>query len=342
MPFLGILSYTRRKQEQAVRSVATPPIKTIQLLLVCLAVFASTRSMGQSLPAYTQNMLHAEVSKPVVQVRKNVDLVMVTVTVLDRSERSVSGLSADQFSVLEDKASQTIRYFSNEDEPIALAVVLDSSASMASRFEDVKLAASELIDTSNPQDEFHIVAVGDTPQVEVTPGDSLDDFLSSLGYLRPAGQTALWDTMMLALKQLRTAPLQRKAMVVISDGGDNHSRITEQELKFKLKEAGVQMYAIGIYDPFAYRKEERLGPFELDELTSASGGRMISVRNRAEILSAVRRISRELRDQYVLGYYTSRPERDGKWHKVKVTLTGISNPRELRVFSRKGYFQPAD
>jgi Ca-activated chloride channel family protein len=148
--------------------------------------------------------------------------------------------------------------------------------------------------------------------------------------------------MMLALKQLRTAPLQRKAMVVISDGGDNHSRITEQELKSKLKEAGVQMYAIGIYDPFAYRKEERLGPFELDELTSASGGRMISVRNRAEILSAVRRISRELRDQYVLGYYPSRPERDGKWHKVKVTLTGISNPRELRVFSRKGYFQPAD
>jgi len=325
-----------------VPSFATAPVQSFRVLLVCIALLAGTRSIGQSPPGYTQQLLHTETSKPAVQFRKNVDLVIVPVTVLDRNERSVTGLSPDQFSVLEDKTSQTIRYFSNEDEPIALAVVLDSSASMATRFEDVRQAMSEIIDASNTNDEFHIIAVSDTPRVEVEPSDSLDDFQNVLASFQPRGQTALWDTMMVALRQLRNAPFQRKAMVVISDGGDNHSRITEQELKSRLKEAGVQMYAIGIYDPFAFRREERLGPLELDELTSVSGGRMISVRNRAEILGAVRQISRELRDQYVIGYYPSRPERDGKWHKVKVTLTGVSKPRDLRVFAKKGYFQPAD
>jgi len=325
-----------------VPSFATTPIQSFPVLLACIALLAGTHSLGQSLTGYTQRVLHTEISKPALQFRKNVDLVMVTVTVLDRKERSVTGLSSDQFSVLEDKASQAIRYFSNEDEPIALAVVLDSSASMAARFEDVRQAMSEMIDASNVNDEFRIIGVGDTPRVEVDPSDSLEDFQSALASLQPKGQTALWDTMMLALKKLRNASFQRKAMVVISDGGDNHSRLTEQQLKSRMKEAGVQMYAIGMYDPFASRREERLGPLELDELTSVSGGRMISVRNRAEILGAVRQISRELREQYVLGYYPSRPDRDGKWHKVKVTLTGVSNPRDLRVFARKGYFQPAD
>src|SRR5215471_10185792 len=296
MPFSWILSYTRREPEQHVRSFATEPVKVFPLLCVYLALFAGPRGVGQSLPAYGQSMLHSEIGRSAAQVRKNVDLVIVPVTVLDRRQRSVSGLSSAQFRVMEDKASQTIRYFSNEDEPIALAVVLDSSASMARRFEDVKLAASELIDTSNADDEFHVIAVADGPRVEVAPGEALDDFQRTLEYLQPEGQTALWDTIMVALRQLRNAPYQRKAMVVISDGGDNHSRISEQELKSKLKEAGVQMYAIGIYDSFASRKEERLGPFELDELTSVTGGRMISVRDRSEILSAVRQISRELRD----------------------------------------------
>lgn len=324
------------------RLFATERVKAIKLLSVCIALFAGPRSVGQSLPAYERRVLPAEIDKSTIQVRKNVDLVIVPVTVLDRSQRSVSGLSSDQFRVIEDKASQTIRYFSNEDEPIALAVVLDSSASMARRFEDVKLAASELIDTSNAHDEFHVIAVGNRPRVEVAPGEPLDDFQRSLECLQPEGQTALWDTMMVALNHLRNAPFQRKALVVISDGGDNHSRISEQELKSKLKEAGVQMYAIGIYDPFSTRKEERLGPFELNDLTSVSGGRMISVRDRAEILGAVRQISRELRDQYVLGYYPTRPGRDGKWHKVKVALTDGSNTKSLRVFARKAYFQPAD
>lgn len=313
---------------------------TVQFVLCRMFLFLFAASSAGCHFAAAQSLASLRTSVPLFH--KNVDLVLVTVSVLDRSERSVTGLTRNEFAVLDDRTPQTVKYFSHEDTPIALAVVLDASASMAKRFEDARHAMEQLIATSNVGDEFHIVVVGDSPRIALDPCDSLDQFQHWLAFLQPDGQTALWDSMMAALEQLRSSSFTRKAMVVITDGGDNHSRTNERELKSVLKEAGVEMYAVALYDPFATRREERIGPLELDELTSVTGGRVFSVRDRTETLNAASQISRELRDEYVLGYYPTHPSHDGKWHKVRVSLSGGGDSRQFRVIAKKGYFQPAD
>ena len=274
--------------------------------------------------------------------KKSVDLVVVPVSVLDHWDRPVTDLTSKHFVVFEDKVSQTVKYFSHQDTPVALAVVLDASGSMAGRFNDARVAAAQLIATSNPDDEFSVVIVGDSPRIVVDRGDSLDQFQQTLALVQPDGQTALWDSMMSALGQLRSAPLERKVMVVITDGGDNHSRATKRELKSVLKEAGVQLYTVALYNPYSKRTEERIAPLELDDLTSVTGGRIVAARNGVETQAVVAQISRELRDQYVLGYYPMHPSHDGRWHKIQVSLSDTGGPRRVRVFAKKGYFQPAD
>jgi len=274
--------------------------------------------------------------------KESVDLVLVPVSVLDHWDRPVTDLPLKRFNVFEDKVSQTVKYFSHQDTPIALAVVVDASGSMAGRFNDARIAASQLIAASNPEDEFDVVIVGDSPRIVVDRGDSLDQFQQTLAFVQPNGQTALWDSMMSGIGLLRSAPFERKVMVVITDGGDNHSRATKRELKSVLKEAGVQLYTIALYNPYSRRTEERIAPLELDDLASVTGGRIVAARDGVEAQAVVTQISRELRDQYVLGYYPMHPSHDGRWHKIRVSLSDTRDPRRVRVFAKKGYFQPAD
>jgi len=316
------------------------------VVIAALSVFAQAQSMLDQPHIPFRANLRANRASDAFQsgsvFRTDVDLVLVSVTVLDRAERSVSGLRADSFQLLEDKSYQTIKYFSNQDEPVALAVVLDASASMAPRFEDARKALLKLIDTSNPQDDFNIILVADQPRVALDSTGSLDDFRREVESVQPNGETALWDGMMLGVRQLRKSSIPRKAMVVISDGGDNHSRVSERELKSLLQEADVEVYAVALVNPLASRKEERIGPLQLDEVTSVTGGRVLSAFGPIEISRAVEQIGRELRDQYLLGYYPSHHSRDGKWHKLKVNLNRPQAPDRLRIYARKGYYKPAE
>jgi len=273
---------------------------------------------------------------------KDVDLVLVPVTVLDAAERPVAGLRPDQFEVSDDKEFQRVRYFSRDDAPVAVALVLDASASMADRFEDARYAAQEFIAGSNEQDLFHVILVGDVPRLLLGPSDAVGELPDSLGAIYPDGQTALWDSVMVALQQLRQAPIGRKAVVLITDGGDNQSRTSERELKSFLQESDVQLYVVAPYNPFAVRPEERRGPLELAELASETGGRVVSVRDRAETLAAVRQISRELRDEYLLGYYPAHNHQSGKWHKLKVKLLDGQDSIHFRVSARKGYHEQGE
>ena len=267
---------------------------------------------------------------------------LVTVTVLDREQRSVTGLRADNFELLDDQSRQSIKYFSTEDGPIALAVVLDASGSMAPRFDEARSALLDLIHSSNPQDDFSVIMVSDKPRLALDPGDSLDEFQRSVESFRPGGQTALWDGMMLGVEELRRSSLPRKAMIVISDGGDNHSRITEGKLKAVLREADDEVYAVALRDPYASRREEKEGPMQLDELTSVTGGRVLSASGTDGISHALEQVNRELRDQYVLGYYPSAQGRDGEWHKVKVRVSGPPIHDRLQICARKGYYKVAE
>ncbi len=275
-------------------------------------------------------------------LRANVDLVLVNVTVVDLAGRVVTGLESTNFAVLDDKNLQVIRYLSNEDEPISLVVVLDASASMASKIQEARKALTELIDESNPQDDFGLIIVGDKPMVALHFGDSMSEIQGAVDLLQPESATALWDSMYLGIRELRNSRYRRKAMVVISDGGDNHSRYTESELKSLLEEADVEVYAIGMFDRYATRLEEKKGPLQLDEVTSITGGRVFSVHDSVELSRAVTQISHELRHQYVLGYYPSNRIRDGKWRKLKIRCTKSASPEKLRLYAKKGYYAPAE
>jgi Ca-activated chloride channel homolog len=274
-------------------------------------------------------------------LRANVDLVLVNVTVLDHAGRAVTGLQPTNFAVLDNKNPQTVRYLSSVDEPLSLIVVLDASASMGARIEEARKAFTELINASNPKDDFGLVVVSDKPRVALHFYDSASEVQGAVGALQPEGYTALWDSMYLGIQELKNSRYQRKAMVVISDGGDNHSRYTESELKSLLEEADVDVYAIGVFDRYATRLEEKKGPLQLDEVTSVTGGRVFSVHDSMEISRAVTQISEELRNQYVLGYYPSNRSRDGKWRRLKVRLTG-SSQASFRLYAKKGYYAPTE
>lgn len=274
-------------------------------------------------------------------LKTKVDLVLLNVTVTDSEDRLVTNLQASDFSVLDGKLPRHIRYFSSEDAPLSVAVVLDTSRSMANKIEEARSAAREFFRCSNPQDEFAVVTFADAPRLLADFTDSLGDIEAVLQSIQADGHTALWDAIYAGLREMSKARYGKKAMLVISDGGDNHSRYTEGEIKSVLKEADVQLYAIDIFERYPKTQEEKSGLLALDEVTSTTGGRVFLTHDSNELHRAVRQISDELRTQYVLGYPLDPSARDGKWHKVKVVLN-VAKSRKLRTYAKKGYYGPVD
>ena len=273
--------------------------------------------------------------------KSNVDLVLVNVTVTDSEDRLVNDLHASDFSVLDGKRPQQIRYFSSEDAPISIAVILDTSHSMGIKLEQAREAALEFFSYSNPKDEFAVVSFADTPRMLAEFTDSEAEIESALRPVEAAGQTALWDAVYVGLKEVGRAHYSKRAMLVISDGGDNHSRYTEGEIKAILKEADVQVYAIDLYERYPKTPEEKSGFLALDEVTSVTGGRVFLTHDSNELHRAVKQISDELRTQYVLGYLPGQAVHDGKWHKIKVELK-VPKSRKLRAHAKKGYYGGVD
>lgn len=274
-------------------------------------------------------------------LKSSVDLVLVNVTVTDSHDRLVHDLKVNDFLLVDGKNPQRIRYFSSEDTPISVAVILDTSGSMGNKIDQVRSAATEFFRSSNPQDEFAVLTLSDKPRLLTPFTDSLEDIESALRFIQPGGPTALWDAMYVGLSTMRTARNGKKALLVISDGGDNYSRYTQAEIKSVLQEADVQLYAIDIFERFPRTKEERSGLLALDEVTSTTGGRVFLTHDSNEIHQAVKQISEELRTQYVLGYVPDKSMRDGKWHKIKVEMNA-AKPRKLRIYAKKGYYSPVD
>ena len=150
------------------------------------------------------------------------------------------------------------------------------------------------------------------------------------------------DAIYLGLSKMRHAHQQKKALLIISDGGDNHSRYTESEIKNLVKEADVQIYAIGIFDSTPRTEEERMGPTMLASITDVTGGRTFTIDNPNELADVATKIGVELRNQYVLGYRPKKPARDGKWRKVKVKLNPPKGLPPLHVYAKTGYYAPTE
>jgi Ca-activated chloride channel homolog len=271
-------------------------------------------------------------------VKSKVDLVLVPVTVTDPMNRLVTGLDKENFQVFEGKEAQEVRNFSSEDAPVSLGVIFDMSGSMSSKIERAREAVVEFFKTANPQDEFFLIAFADKPEEVSDFTQSVDDLQGKLVFTVPKGRTALLDAIYLGITKMRQAKYPKKALLIISDGGDNHSRYTEGEIKNLVKEADVMIYSIGIYDHYFQTEEERLGPALLSDVSDLSGGRSFTIDNPNDLADVATKIGIELRNQYVLGYRPKNPGHDGKWHKIKVKLLPPKGLPPLHVYARTGYY----
>jgi Ca-activated chloride channel family protein len=317
-------------------------------LLAACALLVLPLNAQQTGPVAPKNELAASRADrprgPDRTIRVDVDLVLVNATVTDPFNRLVTGLEKENFRVFEDNAEQEIVHFSSEDVPISIGVVFDMSGSMSNKVDKARLAALQFFKTANPQDEFFLVSFNDRAQLTSRFTTSVEELQNRLMYTSAHGRTALLDAVYLGLSQMRGAHNGKKALLIISDGGDNHSRYNEGDIKNYVKESDVQIYAIGIYDPVSSRSrtpEELSGPSLLSELTEMTGGRAFPVENLNDLPDTAAKIGMELRNQYVLGYKPSNRTRDAKWRKIKVKLHAPKGLPPLNVYAKTGYYAPS-
>jgi Ca-activated chloride channel homolog len=275
-------------------------------------------------------------------IKKSADLVLVPVTVTDTLGRPVTGLRPDNFQIFEDKKPQAIRHFSSDDAPVSLGIIVDTSGSMASKMDRVLEAVRQFHDFSNPQDEFFMITFSDVPHLVHDFTDSSNDIESKLLFAVPKGRTALLDAVYMGIKKMREAKYSRRALLIVSDGGDNHSRYSENELKSMVKESDVMIYAIGIFDRNVSTSEEMLGPQLLTDITEITGGRAFILDQLVEMPALAQRIGVELRTQYILGYWPSNPPHDGKWRKINVKLKLPRKFNYLQAQAKKGYYASSE
>src|SRR5246127_506181 len=278
----------------------------------------------------------AHVSHKPRPLRVDVDLVLLPVTVSDPMNHAVTSLKKEDFAIYEGNQQQEIRYFSTEDTPISVAILLDVSKSMSDKIDTERAALVEFFTNANPNDEYFAIAFSDRPRVLADSTQSLDQLQGQLLAAEPGGPTAMLDAVYLAISKLRSAHYERKAILILSDGGDNASRYKLREIKSLARESDVQISAVGLFETFFFNTiEERLGKVWLSEITDVTGGRTITVDNRGKDPGAAATISRAMRSQYVLGY---RPTTmiGTKWRKIKVRLTSSADP-PLRAFYKQGY-----
>ncbi|MFL6417236.1 MAG: VWA domain-containing protein [Bryobacteraceae bacterium] len=278
-----------------------------------------------------------------VDIRINKTLVLINVTVTDPLNRFVTGLEKEHFRLFEDKVEQEISNFSSEDAPISIGLVFDTSGSMGPKLQKSRQAAAEFFKTSNPSDEFFLVQFNDRPELSVPFTTDTAKIQSALTFTQSKGRTALLDSVYLAMHEMKKAKNPRKALLIISDGGDNSSRYTETEIKNAVREADVQIFAIGIYESMGGRgrtPEEAAGPGLLTDLAEQTGGRPYAVENVAELPDIAAKIGIELRNEYILGYTPKNRERDGKYRKVLVKLNQPRGLPPLKAFFRLGYYAP--
>ncbi|HEY3706603.1 MAG TPA: VWA domain-containing protein [Terracidiphilus sp.] len=278
--------------------------------------------------------------KPGSVIRMNVDMVLVPVTVTDPMNRLVTGLEQEDFKIFENNGEQKIKTFAAEDAPVSIGVIFDLSGSMTSKLVRAKESILQFIKTANPQDEFFVIGFNDRPELIEDFTSSVEDIQARLATVRSGHRTALLDAIYFGVAKMKEARHERKALLVVSDGGDNRSRYTEGEVKAQVRESDVEIYSIGIFDPYAATPEERTGPLLLNELCEETGGRMFRVDDLSEMSDIAEKISTELRNQYVIGYTPRDLHRDGKWRKVKVKLNPPQGLPPLTVHARTGYYAP--
>jgi Ca-activated chloride channel homolog len=271
------------------------------------------------------------------------NLVTVPVNVFDPRNRIVNHLDPKFFRVWEDGVEQSIVAVSEEDAPASVGFVFDTSASMGVKLYLARQAVREFLQSANPEDEFFLLPFDSHPGSVTGFTSRSADILGQLANAKPAGTTALLDAIQAAFLNMRRAKYERRAIVIISDGGDNHSRTTKTDILRMSREADAQVYTLGTYEPPAVRHrtpEELTGPELLAGISEQTGGRSFPVHKLSDIADAAIRIGFELRNQYVIAYRPANQDWNGRYRRITVETAAPGFP-QLRTYWRQGYYAAA-
>jgi VWFA-related protein len=273
-------------------------------------------------------------------IRVDTNLILVPVAVNDALNRPVTGLERENFRVFEDKVEQKIAQFAMDDEPVAVGLVFDTSGSMGSKLQRSRMAAAQFFKTANPEDEFFLVEFDNSPRLEVPLTEDTGQIENQLVFSQSKGSTALLDAIYLALHEMKRSKKNKKALLIISDGGDNHSRYTVNEVRNLVRESDVLIYSIGVFGGGS-TAEEAGGPGLLANISEQTGGRMFEA-NPAELPDIAQKIGVELRNRYVIGYSSQNQVRDGKYRRIQVVVVPPRGLPKLRAHWRTGYNAPVE
>jgi Ca-activated chloride channel homolog len=318
----------------------------LSLLLLFGIVVSDFGSFVFAQSTVSDDVKHDTAGQPIERdqvVHIDVNLALVNVTVTDPYNRIVTGLEADNFRVFEDNVEQEVVNFSSEDVPISIGIILDLSGSMANKVGKAKEAAFQFLRTANREDEFFLVGFNERAQLLSPFTSNVEDLQSRMLSASAKGKTALLDAIYLGLSQMRGAHSGKRALLIISDGGDNSSRYNEKDIKRFVREADTQLYSIGIFEAFEYRNrtpEELNGPTLLNEMTELTGGRAFTAENLNDLPDIAAKIGAELRNQYVLGYHPSNKAHDARWRKIKIKLRVPKGLPPLSAYAKTGYYAP--
>jgi Ca-activated chloride channel homolog len=260
-------------------------------------------------------------------LKVDVDLVMVNVSVTDDGNRFVTNLKADNFQVFEDKVGQSIRYFSNEVAPVSLGIIFDISHSMEKKLDFAKHAAARFLETGTPDDEYFLVEFANRAKLAEGFTTDISRLRDRLAFKPAEGSTALYDAIYLGLAELKRGQNPKKALLLITDGEDNHSRYNRGDIRDFVREADAQIFVID------------MGRALLGDLAEMTGGHSYHT-SVDDLEDTCEKIALEIKNQYIIGFESTNTTKDGKYRKLRVRLTPPPGMGKLNVRAREGYYAP--
>lgn len=279
----------------------------------------------------------------------DVNEVVLHATVFDKRGHIVNDLKQDDFHVFEDGAPQTLTTFSHADVPVTMGIVIDDSGSMRDKRQAVNSAALIFAKTSNPQDQVFVVNFNDVYYLD-TPGDfasTIEDLKSALDKIDSRGGTALRDAVVASLDHLKLGNRDKKVLLVITDGEDNASRYTFEELMERAQKSNAVIYTIGLLGSEEtsnlfkiHGGEARRAADVLKKLATATGGEAYFPKSLDEVETTCRQIAHDIRNQYTLAYRPTNLKRDGTFRNIRVDALQPRTKNKLVVRTRPGYFAP--
>jgi Ca-activated chloride channel family protein len=269
-------------------------------------------------------------NSPPASIRLDVKVVLIPVSVTDSFDHPVNDLPPDAFRLLEDNVEQKIACFFKDEAPVSVGLIFDASGSMRKSIDRSLAAVQQFFKTAVPGDEFFLIRFSDKPTVETNFTSDPAEILEHLSFVHPDGWTALYDAIYLGVHRMKPAKNTRRVLFILSDGGDNNSRYTEAEVKNLVMESDVRIYAIGLFDR----------PKFLEKLAALTGGEAFWAHSLKDLPGAVDKLTRTLRNQYVLGYSPNKSENDGKYRKIRIELAHPFSVSPLRLLWRRGYYAP--